>query len=170
MSLSSSDTIPWQEIFAAQEKAYGVQTYDLSVRIFCLLMVALVVLTLVIQTWEPCPSDVVAFQFTEDLTGRVFPMPGGGNLFLLDFVDSKNQRVIETGLDVYSRGMWGSAARFKRGPKPSGGSAAPFPDPPGVYVLNPLVAAEVTPEGLPYKVLKRIDFSWVGDDYLPYFI
>ncbi|KZP31085.1 hypothetical protein FIBSPDRAFT_1037922 [Athelia psychrophila] len=112
---------------------------------------------------EHRPSTFVAFQCTAELTGRIFPAPTGGRPFVLDFVDSQNRRVLDTGLHVYITGIYGAAARDRVLTLGSGGDTPPT----GLFVLNPAGTIEITPQELPDKVLKMIAFACSRGVYRP---
>lgn len=118
------------------------------------------------QTWEPDASEVVAsFQCTEDLTGRLFPTPGGGGLYVLDFVDKTNRRVPDPGLEVYAGGYFGYTDRdiVYHVPCATPGVST------GVFVFNPAGATiEVTPQDNPDEVLKTIGFTCTRGVHKPF--
>ncbi|KZP14445.1 hypothetical protein FIBSPDRAFT_868263 [Athelia psychrophila] len=109
------------------------------------------------STWEPCPSEVVTFKCTEELTGCIFLIPTGGRLYVLNFVDKKNHRVFDTGLHVYTTGFFAGRDRlFTLGSDPF----APF-------ILNPAGTIEITPQELPDEVLKLFVFACSRGVYKP---
>ncbi|KZP02268.1 hypothetical protein FIBSPDRAFT_942121, partial [Athelia psychrophila] len=115
---------------------------------------------------EHHPSAFVAFQCTAELTGRIFPTPTGGRPFVLDFVDSQNRRVLDTGLHVYITGIFGSQVDVRdRVLTLGGGGDTP---PTGLFVLNPAGTIEITPQELPDEVLKTIGFACSRGVYRPF--
>ncbi|KZP07830.1 hypothetical protein FIBSPDRAFT_939308 [Athelia psychrophila] len=56
-------------------------------------------------------SESIDLSLTEELTGRIFLIPTGGRLYVLDFVDKKKRRVFDTGFHVYTTGFLGAAHR-----------------------------------------------------------
>lgn len=84
---------------------------------------------------------------------------------MLDFVDSQNRRVIDTGLHVYIIGIFSSYAR-QRVLALGNGTDTP---PTGVFILDPDGTVHITPQELPDKVLKTIIFGFAsGDVYEPW--
>lgn len=118
------------------------------------------------QTWEPRPSDIVSFQCTEELTGRIFLIPTGTRLFILDFVDQEKHRVLNTGLHVYTTGFFGEAYRdrlFNYSHDPYTPLQSPLP----IFILNPAGTIEITPQELPDNVMKTIVFPCSRGVYRP---
>ncbi|KAF8511379.1 hypothetical protein JB92DRAFT_2934845 [Gautieria morchelliformis] len=96
------------------------------------------------------------FDCTPYLRGRLYPSPGYLGLFILDFIDHNDIRVLVTGLTVYDVGMIGEEPRMEI---PTLGSLPECKVPADLYTLNPYRTVEITKGN---QMLKRISFTYIN--------
>ena len=111
------------------------------------------------QIWEPQLSDIISFQCTANLAGRLFPFPSSLGLYMLDFVDSNNNCVVDPGLNITTIGIEGQNIRIRIPPYDDSCLEGPPHKPRGLFLLNTAGTIRITTQEPPIQVLKTIMFE-----------
>ena len=97
------------------------------------------------------------FDCTPYLRGRLYPDPATPDLFVLDFIDHNDIRVLDaTGLILYDVGDFGDEPRTEL---PTQGSLPERKATVDLYTLNPGRVVEITKDN---QTLKQISFTYIN--------